>query len=72
MNGSTYIGSGADLTRRFTDYFSPKWLIKETLKNNSIIYRALLKNGNSNFRLEILVSKTKFFFWNLWDPATHP
>ena len=27
---------------------------KESLKNNSIIYRALLKNGYSNFRLEIL------------------
>lgn len=30
------------------------WLIKESLKNNSIIYRALLKNGYSKFRLEIL------------------
>ena len=28
--------------------------MKESLKNNSIIYRALLKNGYSNFRLEIL------------------
>lgn len=54
INGSTYIGSGEDLTRRFRDYFSPKWLIKESLKNNSIIYRALLKNGYSKFRLEIL------------------
>nr|YP_008964996.1 GIY-YIG intron encoded protein [Annulohypoxylon stygium]AHB33555.1 GIY-YIG intron encoded protein [Annulohypoxylon stygium] len=53
-NGSTYIGSGTDLARRFRDYFSEKWLIKESLKNNSIIYRALLKNGYSNFRLEIL------------------
>ena len=54
INGSTYIGSAADLTRRLRDYFSPKWLMKESLKNNSIIYRALLKNGYSNFRLEIL------------------
>jgi len=54
INGSTYIGSAADLTRRFRDYFSTKWLEKETLKNNSIIYRALLKYGYSNFRLEIL------------------
>ena len=28
--------------------------MKESLKNNSIIYRALLQNGYSNFRLEIL------------------
>ena len=48
-NGSTYIGSGTDLARRFRDYFSEKWLIKESLKNNSIINRALLKNGYSNF-----------------------
>ena len=54
INGSRYIGSAADLTRRFRDYFSTKWLEKETLKNNSIIYRALLKYGYSNFRLEIL------------------
>lgn len=54
INGSTYIGSGEDLTRRFRYYFSPKWLIKESLKNNSIIHRALLKNGYNKFRLEIL------------------
>jgi group I intron endonuclease len=54
ITGATYIGSAINLTRRFREYFSVKHLKKETLKNNSIIYRALLKNGYSNFRLEIL------------------
>ena len=54
MNGSTYIGSGTDLTRRFRDYLAPEWLIKEVKNNNSIIYRALLKYGYNSFRLEIL------------------
>jgi group I intron endonuclease len=51
---ATYIGSAVDLTRRLRDYFSTKFLKKEILKNNSLIYRALLKYGYSNFRLEIL------------------
>jgi group I intron endonuclease len=54
ITGAIYIGSAIDLTRRFREYFSVKHLKKETLKNNSIIYRALLKNGYSNFRLEII------------------
>ena len=37
INGSTYIGSAADLTWRFRNYFSMKWLEKETLRKNSII-----------------------------------
>ena len=49
INGSTYIGSAADLTRRFGYYYSMKWLEKETLKNNSIIYRVLLNYGYSSF-----------------------
>jgi hypothetical protein len=51
ITGATYIGSAINLTRRFREYFSVKHLKKETLKNNSIIYRALLKNGYSNFSL---------------------
>ena len=54
ITGVSYVGSAVDLTRRLRDYFSPKFLEKEILKNNSIIYRALLKYGYSNFRLEIL------------------
>ena len=34
--------------------------MKESLKNNSVIYRALLKNGYNNFRLEILEYSEKY------------
>lgn len=43
-----------DLTRRFREYFSYKYLTKEISKSNSIIYKSLLKYGYSNFTLEIL------------------
>lgn len=51
---ASYVGSAIDLGRRFRDYFSIKFIKKEILKNNSVIYRALLKYGYSNFNLEIL------------------
>lgn len=54
LNGRSYLGSSVDLTRRFRDYLSSEWINKELLKNKSFIYKALLKNGYSNFRLEIL------------------
>nr|QIJ45982.1 hypothetical protein [Calonectria ilicicola] len=54
INSDTYIGSAVDLTKRLRDYLAPRWLEKEILKHNSIIYRALIKYGYSNFRLEIL------------------
>jgi group I intron endonuclease len=36
------------------DYFSINFLQKEIFKNKSLIYRALLKYGYFNFKLEIL------------------
>lgn len=54
VNGRTYIGSSANLTRRFRDYLSVAWLNKELPRNKSVIYRALLKHGYENFRLDIL------------------
>jgi group I intron endonuclease len=59
ITGATYIGSAVDLTRRLRDYFSIKFLQKEILKNKSLIYRALLKYGYSNFTIEILEYCTK-------------
>jgi group I intron endonuclease len=53
LNGNTYIGSSTNLAKRFTLYFSLTYLQKQA-KKNSIICRALLKNGHSNFSLEIL------------------
>jgi len=54
ITGASYVGSTIDLSRRLRDYFSLKFLKKEILKNNSVIYRALLKYGYSNFNLEII------------------
>lgn len=54
LNGRTYVGSWVDLSRRLRDYFSPRWLNKELRKNQSVIYKALLKYGYTNFRLDIL------------------
>ena len=54
ITGASYIGSSTDLTRRLRDYFSLNFLEKEILKNQSIIYRALLKYDYSNFILEII------------------
>jgi len=54
ITGASYVGSSIDLTRRLRDYFSANFLNKKILVNNSIIYRALLKYGYSNFSLEIL------------------
>jgi len=52
--GSSYIGSALNLSRRFTNYYSLKFVNREVNKGNSIISRALLKYGYSNFKLDIL------------------
>jgi hypothetical protein len=54
ITGSSYIGSSVNLSRRFTNYFSILFLTREVARMNSIIYRALLKYGFLNFKLEIL------------------
>ena len=52
--GQTYLGSAVNLSRRLRDYFSPRFLASEAIKNSRIIYRALLKYGISNYTLEII------------------
>jgi group I intron endonuclease len=54
ITGASYVGSAVDLARRLRQYYSLGFLKKELVKNNSIIYKALLKYGYSSFRLEIL------------------
>jgi group I intron endonuclease len=54
ITGASYVGSAINLSRRLRDYFSSKFINKEILKNNSIIYKALLKYGYSNFSLDII------------------
>lgn len=52
LNGNSYVGSSVNLAKRFTLYYSLTYLQKQA--KNSIICRALLKNGHSNFSLDIL------------------
>ena len=53
-NAKSYVGSSVDLRRRFCTYYSFKHLNTYLNKGKSCIYKALLKYGHSNFRLEIL------------------
>ncbi len=54
VNGKTYIGSSIDLNNRLKCYFNQDWLELEIKKSKSLVYRSLLKNGYSNFSLNIL------------------
>lgn len=54
LNGKFYVGSSVNLGRRFRDYYNYSFLEGEIKKNNSRIYKALIKYGYSNFKLEIL------------------
>lgn len=54
ISGKSYVGSSLDLSIRFKNYFNISYLERELKTNNSLIYKALLKYGYSNFRLEIL------------------
>jgi len=51
LNGKQYIGSSNNLRRRFLQYFNTNYLIRDDCMS---ICRSLLKNGYSNFSLEIL------------------
>lgn len=51
---ASYVGSAVDLSQRLKNYFSPRFLKKELLRNRSIISNSLLKYGYSNFSLDIL------------------
>lgn len=50
INDKYYIGSAQDLTRRFMQYYSDKYLTKTSL----LIHKALLKNTHDKFSLYIL------------------
>jgi hypothetical protein len=54
INGESYVGSSINLTNRFRRYYNINYLKGKILKDNSRIYRALLKYNYSNFNLEIL------------------
>jgi NADH-ubiquinone oxidoreductase chain 3 len=52
VNGKVYIGSGVNLSKRFTSYYSYSYI--SDYKRNMTIYKAILKYGYLNFTLEIL------------------
>lgn len=54
ITGKSYIGSSGNLSDRFRQYFNINFLEREVIRNNSYIYKSLIKNGYSNFKLEIL------------------
>lgn len=53
-SGKIYVGSSLNIAHRLIKYYSVPSLLKETKRNNSAIYRALLKYGSSGFRFDIL------------------
>jgi len=54
ISGKSYIGSAINLSNRLKNYYNIAYLEREITKNNSMIYKALLKYGYSNFKLDIL------------------
>jgi group I intron endonuclease len=54
INDKQYIGSAIDLSNRLSFYYSTTYMENALTRSNSHIYRALLKNGYSNFSLTIL------------------
>jgi len=53
-SGKNYVGSAIDLSKRLRSYYNLSYLYLETKKNNSLIYKAILKYGYSSFKLDIL------------------
>lgn len=53
-SGKFYIGSAENIKRRLKDYYNVSYLENEIKKNNSLIYRVLLKYGYSAFSLDII------------------
>jgi len=51
-SGKFYIGSSVNLGQRFASYYTYNWILKHS--KSSIICKSLLKNGYSEFSLEIL------------------
>ena len=54
LTGKFYIGSAINLKSRFINYYNISYLETETIDNNSIIYKSLLKHGYCNFKLDII------------------
>lgn len=53
-SGKKYIGSSLNISQRLVKYFSKSFLLREKERNQSAIYRAILKYGLSGFSFEII------------------
>jgi len=53
-NGKYYVGSAVDLSKRLAFYYKEIAMKNSLKRGRSHIYSAILKNGHSNFSLEIL------------------
>jgi excinuclease UvrABC nuclease subunit len=54
INMKSYVGSGLDLKKRLSHYYSLKYMNKKISLGQSAIYSALLKYGPSHFSLAVL------------------
>ena len=75
INGNRYVGSSVNLTRRFSWYYNLTTLVKH--KKVSLMSKALLKYGHSEFRLDILeycdsneVLKREQYYLDLLNQST--
>ena len=74
-SGKKYIGSSLNISQRLVKYFSKSCLLRETERNKSAIYRAILKYGLSGFSFEIIeqcgpsiLIERKQYYIDLIDP----
>jgi len=54
LSKKSYVDSAINLFLRFKNYYNISYLEKEVCKNNSLIYKALLKYRYSKFKLDII------------------
>ncbi len=54
INNKIYAGSTINITNRLYNYLSPKHMEGYIKKNNSLIYKAILKHGYGNFKFNTL------------------
>lgn len=53
-SGKQYVGSSLKISQRLVKYYSESCLLGEIKRNNSAIYRAILRYGISEFTFEVL------------------
>lgn len=63
-NNYSYIGSSINITKRLRRYYNINYLNNKIVRDNSLIYRALLKQGYKNFNLEILEYCNRNYLFN--------